>query len=124
MFKFLDALADELEKRDLFTFITVDNVRAGNAITLMSMPSGRGDSYYKGNRTKNGLFQLMVKHQNQQAAMLMIEVMDETIDQAEIEVEGYKIIKLETYTEPHYLQGDSQEGWLYNAAYAVEFTKE
>lgn len=123
MFNFLDALADELEKKDLFTFITVDNVRPGKAITLMSMPSSPGDKYFNG-KTINGLFQLMVKHETQREAMKTIEVLDETINQTKIEVEGYKIINLETYTIPHYLEGNSQENWLYNAAYAVEFTKE
>lgn len=124
MFGFLNALTDELDKMNLFAMPRTNRLDSGNAIGLFSMPSGRATDYYKGNRQRNGLFQLMVKHTNQTTTSNTIERIAEYIEEAEINLDGYKINKIEVYTEPHYLSGDTQDHWTYNAAFAVEFIKE
>ncbi|MCC5894835.1 MAG: hypothetical protein JJU16_05175 [Alkalibacterium sp.] len=125
MFEFLDQLADVLEgELDLFTHIVSSQLLPDSSIALVSMPSSRGATYYKGNREVNGLFQVLAKNKNQPLVAETVQKIAEYLEKNAITMNGYNISNIEIYTEPHYIDGDRQGGWTYSAALAVTYTKE
>lgn len=125
MLDLLDKLATILETElNLFTYIVTGNLLPESSIALVSMPSSRGTTYYKGKREQNRLFQVLAKNSDQLLTSNTLEDICDFLEQNKISLEGYNISNVEIYTEPHYIDGDRQSGWTYSAAIAVNYTKE
>lgn len=125
MLDLLDKLATILEAElNLFTYIVTGNLLPESSIALVSMPSSRGATYYKGKREQNRLFQVLAKNADQMLTSDTLENICDFLEENKISIEGYSISNVEVYTEPHYIDGDRQSGWTYSAAIAVNYTKE
>lgn len=126
MFEFYMALKAHLEANNsLFAKVALNGLNTATAsISIGSMPSPLGTRYYDNSRIRVVQFQVLVKNPSPEIAMNASENINDYLDGATFEVEGYKVNSCEVYVDPSWLEKTNASEHIYTAAYRAEIIKE
>ncbi len=127
MMSFLNAVADRLEADVSIiggvVYIGVSPQPESVAIRLA--PATPGKKFYDKTATKNVMLQVLGKSADQSNLVNMMQLIDESLNvyDTSFPVTGWTLEKMETYTEPSFVElGDDGQN-LYTALYMAQLNK-
>ncbi len=127
MMSFLNAVANRLEA-DVAIIGTVVYIGVSpqpETIAIRLAPATPGKKFYDRTATKNVMLQVLGKSADQDNLINVMQLIDESLNvyNAPFAVEGWTLEKMQTYTEPSFVElGDDGQN-LYTALYMAELNK-
>src|SRR5690554_8053577 len=123
---FLDKLVDHIESSlTLYSSIRVGMLGTENSIAIRPTPGSMPSGYLNGGRLRPFSFQLLTQHSDPQTAYYTLEEIADLLDatDADINGEGYVMVRCEPYTAPTLVEVTDHGPPLYTALFEAPLSK-
>lgn len=121
MLRFYSDLGAYLNTLGLFATPRLGSLdKTGNDISIVPITSTGRQKYYDGDSLIPFMFQILTKSPSQADALNGISQIADALDGYEAEYPTYKITLCSVYTEPSWIEKNSQNEHIYSAVFRAE----
>lgn len=124
MLRFYNDLNTYLRTFDLFATPRLGSLdKDGRDISIRPVSATGRQRYFDKGSLIPQMFQILTKSPSQAEALDGIDTITEALDGYTKEFDTYKIVTCEVYTEPSYIEKNSQNEYIYSALFRTEIER-